>query len=312
MAKTLDLKRLRAFHAVAKQGNLRRAAGQLLLTAPAVFAQVRGLEDDLGVKLLERAGRGLSLTSAGKILLAKTTPVFDAINDAIDAVSGPTPIRNRISLAIVNDLTQNFAGTIGRFVENNPDIDLSLRVRRSPEIISRVVDGEVDLGIGYFGPLPRDIVKTTLRQSGFSLVCTTAHPLARLRKPRLEEIARYRLIGFSPRSNMGRRIASAFAAKGLSLIDPIEAGSCQSSKEFAEVGVGAAIIHSVCLGAKRSRHLHVLDFGKALGLTDIAVIRRRSLALTAGHMHLIDVLRHHAQDTATPSRAGAKRTAPTN
>ena len=57
------------------------------------------------------------------------------------------PIRKRISLAIVNDLTQYFASAIGQVVKNTPDIDLSLRVRRSPETIALVIGGEVDLGI---------------------------------------------------------------------------------------------------------------------------------------------------------------------
>ena len=293
--KSIDLRKLRAFHAVAKQGNLRRAAAQLLLTVPAVFAQVRSLEQELGVKLLQRAGRGLSLTPTGKILLTKTTQVFDAVTDAIEAVSGSEPIRERISLAVVNDLTQYYAGVIGNVVKNNPAFDLSLRVRRSPEAIAQVMDGEVDLGIGYFGTVPRTIVKTTLLQSGYSLICASDHPLARLRKPRLQEIARHRLISFPTRSNMGRQITGAFAAVGLNLIDPIEAGSCQSSREFAEVGVGAAIVHSVCLGPKRPRHLHVLDLGETLGLADIAVIRRKSLPLTDSHKLLIEILRRHAQ-----------------
>ena len=294
-ARNVDLRKLRAFYAVAKQGDLRRAAAQLLLTVPAVFAQVRSLEQELGVKLLQRAGRGLSLTPAGKILLPKATQVFDAVTDAIEAVSGSVPIRERISLAVVNDLTQYFAGVIGHVVKNNPTYDLSLRVRRSPEAIAQVMDGEVDLGIGYFGTVPRNIVKTTLLQSGYSLICTQDHPLARLRKPRLQDIARYRLVSFPSRTNMGRRIISAFATEGLNLTDPIEAGSCQSSREFAEVGVGAAIVHTVCLGPKRPRHLHVLDLGQTLGLADIAVIRRKSLPLTESHKHLIEILRRHTQ-----------------
>jgi LysR family transcriptional regulator, low CO2-responsive transcriptional regulator len=293
-AKNIDLRKLRAFHTVANQGNLQRAAAQLRITVPAVFAQVRGLEDELGVKLLQRAGRGLSLTPAGKILLSKASQVFDAVAEAVESVSNTALLRERISLAVVNDLTQYLAPIIAHIVKDNPSIDLSVRVRRSPEAVEQVVDGEIDIGIGYFPKVPRGLVKTTLVQSGYSLICNSSHPLAHLRKPRLDEIARHRLVSFPARSNMGRQITSFFSAAGLALTDPIEAGSCQSSKEFAEVGVGAAIVHTVCLGPKSPRHLHVLDLGQTLGLADIAIIHRKSLPLTKGHKYLIEMLRRHA------------------
>jgi DNA-binding transcriptional LysR family regulator len=292
-SRTIDLRKLRAFHAVATQGSLQRAAPHLRLTVPAVFAQVRGLENDIGTPLLQRAGRGLSLTPAGKILLTKTTQIFDAVTEAIEAISGSSLLRERISLAVANDLTQYFAGIMGYVVKNDPNIDLSLRVRRSPQALEQVADGEADLGIGYFGKVPRNLSKTMLLQSGYSLICARSHPLARLRKPRLDEIARHRLISFPPRTTTGRQIASAFAAAGLALTDPIEAGSCQSSREFAEEGVGAAIVHTICLGPKQPRHLHVLDLGHTLGMTDLAVIRRKSLLLTDGHKKLIKIMKQH-------------------
>ena len=295
MPKTLDLKKLRAFCLVAKHGSLQRAAAQLLLTVPAVFAQVRGLEEDVGVTLLKRVGRGLSLTPAGEVFLKKAGPILDAVSDAVESVSHGGMPRTRISIAIVNDLTRYFAQAIGQVVREHEDIDLSLRVRRSPETIALVLDGEVDLGIGYFSVVPRDIVKTTVLQSGFSLVCPSNHPLAHHSKPKLEDIAQHRLISFPAESNMGRRVANAFAAKGIELTGVIEAGSCQSSREFAEVGIGAAIVHTVCLGHERSKKLHRFDLGQSLGLADIAVIRRKSHASTAAHKELIRILKSHVQ-----------------
>jgi DNA-binding transcriptional LysR family regulator len=294
-SKNLNLRKLRAFHAVAKQGSLKRAATQLLLTVPAVFAQIRGLENELDTKLLQRAGRRLSLTPAGKALLAKTTQVFDAVTEAIEAVSGSAQMRERISLAIVNDLTQYFASIMGNIVKNNPTIDLSLRVRRSPQALKQVMDGEVDLGIGYFGEIPRSLVRTPLLRSGYSLICAPSHPLAQLHKPRLDEIARHRLISFPPNTTIGRQITGFFSAAGLILTDPIEAGSCQSSREFAEVGVGAAIVHTLCIGPNKPRHLHVLNLGQTFGLTDISLIRRKSMLLTHNHKILIEILRHKTQ-----------------
>lgn len=213
---------------------------------------------------------------------------------AVDSLSSTAALRMRMSIAIVNDLTQYFARAIGQVVRDRQDIDLSLRVRRSPETMALVMDGDVDLGIGYFGTVPRDIIKTTILQSGFSLVCASNHPLANLSKPSLDEISQHRLISFPTGSNMGRRVANAFAAEGIELTGLIEAGSCQSSREFAEVGIGAAIVYTVCLGHERSQKLRTFNLGQTMGLADIAVIRRKTHDFKSAHNDVIAILRTHA------------------
>ena len=70
----MELYQLRTFAAVAELGHLTRAAEQLHISQPAVSAQVRALEEELGVVLFERSSSGMQLTPAGRQLLQERAP----------------------------------------------------------------------------------------------------------------------------------------------------------------------------------------------------------------------------------------------
>jgi DNA-binding transcriptional LysR family regulator len=78
---------------------------------------------------------------------------------------------------------------------------------------------------------------------------------------------------------MGRRIAGMFAAASVAPMGVIEAGNCQTSREFAEKGLGIAIIHTACLGATWPATLARIDVSPLFGTVDIAAIHRASRRL---------------------------------
>lgn len=287
MSPNIDLKRLRTFVLVAKNGSLRHAAAELRVSIPAVSIQIRQLEEELGVELFQRLGRRLVLTATGQVFLTEAELALEAVNHAIESVSLAAPRSGRISLAMNNDLARYFSAEITRFMKGYPTVDLSLRVRGSLGTLGMVVDGDVDIGVGYFGEVPAEITKRVVGKSGFSLVCNARHPLAKRRHPTLEEIGAHRLITLPTPTNMGRRIARTFSAAGVSPMGVIEAGNCQTSRELAEKGIGVAIIHTACLGDKRPKSLSRIDVSALFGTVDIAVIHRASRRLSRSHLDFL-------------------------
>src|SRR5687767_12555895 len=92
MSASFDLRRLRYFVKVAETGSLTRAAAALHVAQPALSQQIRVLEDELGVQLLARGPRGVTLTEAGQRLLAESRRIFDGIKVGVERVKGgPEP-----------------------------------------------------------------------------------------------------------------------------------------------------------------------------------------------------------------------------
>jgi LysR family transcriptional activator of glutamate synthase operon len=280
MATNIDLKRLRTFLLVAKNGSLRHAATALRISVPAVSIQISQLERELGVSLFQRIGRRLVLTPTGQTFVTEAEAAIDAVDRAIESVSSRAAASARIALAMNNDLARHFSTEITRFMKRNPAMGLSLRMRGSLGTLRMVLDGEVDIGVGYFGEAPPGIARKVLGKSGFSLVCNARHPLAAIRKPSLDDIAKYRIITLPTPTNMGRRIAGVFSAANVAPMGVIEAGNCHTSREFAEKGLGVAIIHTACLGATWPKTLVRIDLSSLFGTVDIAAIHRASRRLS--------------------------------
>lgn len=103
MARNLDMTALRAFATVAETGGVTRAAGVLNLTQSAVSMQLKRLEESLGVALLERAGRGIELTTTGEQVLSYARRML-ALNDEILARMTEDQYEGEIVLGVPHDI----------------------------------------------------------------------------------------------------------------------------------------------------------------------------------------------------------------
>ena len=118
---------LRAFEAVARTGSLTRAAEGLHLTHGAISHQLKGLEEDLGVRLTERAGRGIRLTDEGARFAKRVRIALSELADAVREVSERNnPREFRVSV-MPSFAARWLLPRIGRFFAAHRDIDLDVR-----------------------------------------------------------------------------------------------------------------------------------------------------------------------------------------
>ena len=288
VSSTIDLKRLRAFSLVAKHGNLRDAASRLLLSTSAISIQINQLEKQLGVKLFDRVGRKLVLLPAGQTFLDHVPAVFDAVDDAVASIAKTKAAKNRISIAVGPDLTRIFATAIGKFMRNHPDVEIALQLKHAQESLARILDGEIDMVVGYFGKLPKELVKRTFMKSGFTMSFAASHPLARMKAPTLRDMAAYPVIALRQQTNLGQRIIRAFSEAGVEPANYLEVGNCQSAQELAVQCIGVAFAHSSCLEGYQSSDMRSIDATQFLGKVDVAVVHHRSRALSSLHQELLD------------------------
>lgn len=250
----IDIKKLRAFQLTANHGSLRRAAVDLLLTPAAVSIQIKRLEEQLGVELFQRVGKRLLLSPSGELFLREVDAALNGVEAAIALITKKGPSLGRVSVSIGNDLAGFFSGAIAKFMKSHPEVEVSLRVRVSPQTLALVMDGDVDLGVGYFGTVPPEISKNLIQQSGFSLLVNAAHPLARLRTVGLEELSKHRLITLPAESNMGRRIAQAFSSAGIEPVSIIEAAiATPRGNSRRKASARRSRTHPACLSACPNR-----------------------------------------------------------
>src|SRR5205814_1072311 len=145
----MDLRRLEIFAKVAELGSFSRAAEALFLTQPTVSEHVRALEDELGVQLLDRLGRGAAPTRAGQLLLGYARRMLGLAREAQQALD---QFQGRMSGELViggSTIPGEYVmpTLIGRFKGKYPDISVSLLIGDSRQVSEWVEEGRVEVAL---------------------------------------------------------------------------------------------------------------------------------------------------------------------
>ena len=172
----MELYQLRGFAAVAEIGHLTRAAERLHLSQPALTAQIKALEDELGVQLFERGRAGMSLTAAGKRLLPEATKVLaDAASLHGKARAMEGEVAGHVRVGTLSDpkfirLADFLAQATARF----PLVEIELRHEVSGAAFEKVRDGALDASF-YYGDLAHPAVGTVaLREIAYRVAAPAA------------------------------------------------------------------------------------------------------------------------------------------
>ena len=150
----MELYQLRGFVAVAELEHLTRAAERLHLSQPALSAQIKALEDELGVQLFERNPAGMTLTAAGKQLLPEAARVLEdaaALHGRARAIQGEVAGHVRVGTLADPEFIR-LADFLARATERFPLIEIELHHAVSGAAFEQVRDGELDASF-YYGDL---------------------------------------------------------------------------------------------------------------------------------------------------------------
>ncbi|MDF8359553.1 LysR family transcriptional regulator [Achromobacter anxifer] len=153
----MDLKHIRTFAAVAREGNLTRAAEHLHLTQPALSLQLKSFQESLDLTLFTRTAQGLAPNADGRALLPPALRILDALDDFQRAIAA---LRDTVQgdLRIGTILDPEFlrlGATLQYLVEHYPKIRPTLRHGMSGWVVKQVRAGELDVGFAL-GPQGRD------------------------------------------------------------------------------------------------------------------------------------------------------------
>ena len=149
----MDIRQLRTFSCVAELGSLSKASDTLRVAQPALSRQIKLLEHELRAELFTRNGRGMVLTEAGRLLLARTAGIvrqIDQIRDDIQSSGGPPS--GRVVLGLVPTVSCVISARLARrTVESYPGISLCIVESYSGHLIEWLHRGQMDLAVIY-GP----------------------------------------------------------------------------------------------------------------------------------------------------------------
>ena len=212
---SFTVEQVRSFLAVAEHEHVSRAAASLHLTQGAVTQQVHNFERAVGVRLLERDGRGVRLTDAGHglaISCRAALRAFEVVEDSARALkmleAGSLHLGASPTCA-----THYLPPRLAEFSRQFPNVTLSVRVEPTREISNQVKAGALDCALIEGEPLP-DLISVVLAHDELVLVVHRDHPLAALKRSSPAQLSKYRYLGrgreWSAESNVRTMIGVAY------------------------------------------------------------------------------------------------------
>lgn len=232
---------LRAFEAAAREKSLTKAASTLHVTHGAISHQIKALEEDLGVRLFERAGRGIRLTDEGERFALRVRAAFGELAAGVQELAERSnPRRVRLSV------TPSFAARwllprIGRFTAAHPDLDLDISANIAVvDLVRDDIDFAIRYGMGQWPGVAADF----LTDDVFFPACSPRIPGGIPRTP--ADLARYTLLRADD-----EYWAPWFRAAGVDLPEPDRGPSFNDSAHILQAaieGQGVALARRTLIG----------------------------------------------------------------
>ena len=215
MAINFDLNDLLAFRAVAELSSFRKAAESVHLSQPAFSRRVDKLEQALGVRLLERTTRRVTLTAVGRDFERKVRELLDDLDATLMGIRGVAATRmGEVTVACVPSTVYYYLShVIRRYHERSPKVRVKVLDASANEVLAAVSRGEADFGLNFMGAQEGDLEFEALVDERFVAACRRDHPMAKLRRVTWAQLCDYDYISVGRSS--GNRVLFDQALAGV-------------------------------------------------------------------------------------------------
>src|SRR5215207_5993286 len=246
MNQSMELRQLQYFVAVAEERHFGRAAQRLRMTQPPLSIQIKGLEAELGVRLLNRSTRQVTLTDAGSTFLERARTILGAVEEARDAVRGAEQgIRGRLDVGFISSATLSLLPpSIRLFRERFGGVELEFKELTSAQQVDALYDGEIRVGLVRLPLRAPGICFEPVLEERLVVALPSGHVLEKHDRVSLEAIADLPLIFFT------RQLIPGFHAQIVELFQRVgafpkvaqHAVHLQTIVGLVASGVGIAIL----------------------------------------------------------------------
>ncbi len=239
-----SLHSLFVFHEVARQKSFSKAAEELFISQPAVTKHIKGLEEKVGIGLVQRGAGGFSLTEAGKILFKSTQKISNHLREVENHLGR---LRKEHYGLLRIGTTESYSrclmpNLLSGFQSLFPSIKIALDVGNSEEIQKSLMTYRNDLALIAITKVLPKFESVPFLKEELVVIVSPSHPLAKQKKVSLKALGVYPFIIRAKGSTTRKIIMQAFKEFGIWPSLLIEAGSSEFIKQWVSEGKGISII----------------------------------------------------------------------
>lgn len=293
LTRRLDLTSLRLFIAVCQEKNIGRAAERESIAPSAVSRRIADIEAAIGLPLIHRESRGISVTPVGEMMYRHALAVIERIEYlSADVSRFASGAKGTIRLVgNMSSIVQFLPEDIAAFQRAFPDVEIDIEELITSEVLSSVRDLDVDLGICNLVPGVEKFEHLPYRTDRLVLMVPNGHALARKGVIGLADFAGESLVGLRGEAALSQLLAREAQAFGATLRVKVRVGSLDALCRMVHVGLGLAVVPQQ-IGELYTNTLNVrlLPINEPWALRELVVIFRQRERLSAAAAALLDYL----------------------
>lgn len=270
----MELKQLQYFMAICEELHFSRAAEKMGVSAPNVSQQIRRLEEELGVLLLDRVGKTIVLTDAGAILHEHAAAVFRHLQQAGDAIADLKQMQGgSLSIGVLpGDADLMFNALLLDFHQTYPTISLSLL--ETMKVTEQVLDRSIDIGVTIGPVIDERLTSIPLFHEEFSLAVHRNDPLAGENFIPLNRLRSMNMVMFPPDHQCRKLIDRFCMDNGFAVQPHMVTTTLSSLLQMVQSGVGACVLPRLLLDNLRNTEIKVVHLRNPTPSQDICLIYR--------------------------------------
>ena len=248
----MNLDYLKTYQQIIRLGSFSEVAKRLSISQPAVSFQIQALERDLGVRLIDRKQKTISMTEAGKRLLR----FADLIEKERELLTYDiSQLREEITgeLAIAASTIPGeflIPPILAEFKRLHPVIDTRMMISDSLTVITKIQSSEYEIGFCGILPEGKDLTVFKIAEDEIVLIAFPEHPFAQREKVSFDELGKESLIFREETSGTQRSLDSLLNKEGFNLRSyspTLVLGSTQSVISAVEAGIGIAFVSNLAI-----------------------------------------------------------------
>ena len=200
----VDFVTLKLFCAIAQSGSITKGAHECNLALSAASRRISELEETVGLMLLDRSAKGVTLTQAGHAVMQHALRLFQGFeqfsNELGEYAKG---IKGHVRLwANMSSLTEFLPAALASFLKQHPEIQVEVEEQMSGDIVQALLDGIADIGVLADGTPTAGLDTQVIGHDELVIVCSKAHPIKNKKSISFEECLDYDFVGLNRGSSL--------------------------------------------------------------------------------------------------------------
>ena len=290
----MNLKDLKYLVALADTGHFGKAAERTFVSQPTLSAQLKKLEEYLGVKLVERQPKNVQLTEVGKQIVIRARRMLDEGDEIVAlARSNTDPFAGKLKVALIPTIGPYLLPRVMQKIRKAlPQLSLMLYEYQTEALLKRLRDGEIDLGIMALPALQDGLESRALYQENFTVALPNNHPLAAKSSIKVQDLKGQTLLLLEDGHCLRDQALEVCSRVDIKEAEDFRATSLETLRQMVVAGLGITLLPEMAVESPfgSQRGLTVRQFTKPAPSRTVGAVWRKTTTRGAAISALCDVV----------------------